>query len=170
MVYIIKLSHSGSSYSQASGTSPPIKALRQSCHWVWGLTHHPDYKCAWCMGNARPIYGRPQSEAQVWPDNLEMAASFCYLSDMISAGEGCEITVTNRVFRELLLVLTSRNLSYKTRCHVYSFCVRIAMLHASETWPLTKTKLGHWPRRTCSAMIGPWSDRSAGSSQRMWPW
>ena len=33
-------------------------------------------------------------------------------------------------------------------------------------------KLGHLSRRTCSAcnaMIGPWSDRSAVSSQRMWP-
>ena len=44
-------------------------------------------------------------------------------------------------FRELLPVLTSRHLSYKTRGHVYSSCVRSAMLHASETWPLTKTNL-----------------------------
>ena len=30
------LSHGVSSYSQASGTNQPIKALRQSCHdWVW---------------------------------------------------------------------------------------------------------------------------------------
>ena len=29
-------------------------------------------------------------------------------------------------------------LSFKTRDHVYSSCVRSAMLHASETWPLTK--------------------------------
>ena len=43
-------------------------------------------------------------------------------------------------FRELLPVLTSRHLSYKTHGHVYSSCVR-AMLHASETWPLTKTNL-----------------------------
>ena len=28
----LKLSHSGSSYSQASDTNPPIKALRQSRH------------------------------------------------------------------------------------------------------------------------------------------
>ena len=40
-----------------------------------------------------------------------------------------------------LPVLTSRHLSYKTRGHVYSSCVRSAMLHASETWPLTKTNL-----------------------------
>ena len=99
------------------------------------------------MGNARPIDGRPQNEVQVGPDKLEVVASFCYLGDMLSAGEGCEITVTTRVktawkkFRELLPVLTSRHLSYKTRSHVYSSCVRSAMLHASETWPLTKTNL-----------------------------
>ena len=99
------------------------------------------------MGNARPIDGRPQSEVQVGPDKLEVVASFCYLGDMLSAGGGCEMAVTTHVktawkkFRELLPVLTSRHLSYKTRGHVYSSCVRSAMLHASETWPLTKTNL-----------------------------
>ena len=44
-------------------------------------------------------------------------------------------------FRKLLPVLTSRHLSYKTRGHEYSSCVLSAMLHASETWPLTKTSL-----------------------------
>ena len=99
------------------------------------------------MGNARPIDGRPQSEAQVGPDKLEVVASFCYLGDMLSAGGGCEITVTTSVktawkkFRKLLPVLTSRHLSYKTRGHVYSSSVWSTMLHASETWPLTKTNL-----------------------------
>ena len=99
------------------------------------------------MGNARPIDGRPQSEVQVGPDKLEVVASFCYLGDMLSAGGGSEITVTTRVklawkkFRELLPVLISRHLSYKTCGHVYSSCVLSAMLHASETWPLTKTNL-----------------------------
>ena len=57
---------------------------------------------------------------------------------MLSACGGCEITVTIGVktawkkFRELLPVLTSRHLSYKTRGHVNSSC---------ETWPLTKTNL-----------------------------
>ena len=99
------------------------------------------------MGNARPIDGRPQNKVQVGPDKLEVVASFCYLGDMLSAGGGCEIAVTTRVktawkkFRELLPVLTSRHLSYKTRGHVYSSCVRSTMLQASETWPLTKTIL-----------------------------
>ena len=63
------------------------------------------------------------------------------------AGGVCEMAVTTRVktawkkFRELLPVLTSRHLSYKTRGHVYSSCVRSAMLHASETWPLAKRNL-----------------------------
>ena len=35
----LNLSHGGPSYSQASGTNLPIKALRQSRHCVWGLTH-----------------------------------------------------------------------------------------------------------------------------------
>ena len=81
------------------------------------------------------------------PDKLEVVASFCYLGDMFSAGGGCEMAVTTHVktawkkFRELLPVLTSRHLSYKTRGHVYSSCMRSTMLHASETWPLTKTNL-----------------------------
>ena len=89
------------------------------------------------MGKARPIDGRPQSEVQVGPDKLEVVASFCCLGDMLSAGGGCEITVTTRVktawkkFRELLPVHTSRHLSFKTCGHVYS-CVRSAMLHAID--------------------------------------
>ena len=107
------------------------------------------------MGNALPIDGRPQNEVQVGPDKLGVVASFCYLGDMPSAGGGCEIAVTTHVktawkkFRELLPVLTSRHLSYKTRGHVYSSCVQSAMFHASETWPQTNTNL----QRNDSAMI-----------------
>ena len=59
---------------------------------------------------------------------------------MLYAGGGCEITVTTHVktawkkFRKLLPVLTSRG-------HVYSSCVWSDMLHASETWLLTKMNL-----------------------------
>ena len=119
-----------------------------------GLTPNPDYRCERCIGNARPIDGRPQNEVQVGHDKLEVVASFCYLSDMLSASGGCENAVTTHVktaqkkFRELLPVLTSRHLSCKTRGHVFSSCVRSAMLHASETWPLTKKNLqrNHYDR------------------------
>ena len=83
---------------------------------------NPDYRCAPCMGNAHTSDGRPQSESQVQPDKLEVVAPFCYLGDMLSAGRGCEITVTTRVKTawKLLPVLTSGHLSNKTCGHVYS--------------------------------------------------
>ena len=128
--------------------------VHKKCSGLQRLTPNPDYRCARYMGNARPIDGRPHSEVQVGPDKLEVVTSFCYLGDMLSAGGGCEMAVTIHVktawkkFRELLLVLTSCHLSYKTCGHVYSSCMRSAM----------PVKLGHLPRRTCSAcnaMIGP---------------
>ena len=122
------------------------------------------------MGNSRPIDGRPQSEVQVGPDKLEVVASFCYLGDMLSAGGGCEMGVTTRVktawkkFRELLPVLTSCHLSYKTRGHVYSSCLRSAMLHASETWPLTKTNLQRLQRNDRAMIRGG----GAGRPKQTW--
>ena len=94
-----------------------------------------------------PLDGRPQKEVQVGPDKLEVVASFCYLGDMLSAAGGCELSTTTRVktawkkFKDLLLVLSSCHLSFKTRGHVYSSCVWSAMLHASKTWSLTKPNL-----------------------------
>ena len=49
-------------------------------------------------------------------------------------------------FKELLPVLSSRHLSFKTRGHVYSSFVRSTMLLASETWPMTKPNLQHLQR------------------------
>ena len=57
-----------------------------------------------------------------------------------------------RKFKELLPVLSTRHLSFKTCCRVYSSCVRSAMLHANETWPLTKPNLKRLQRND-KAMI-----------------
>ena len=46
-------------------------------------------------------------------------------------------------FKDLLPILSSRHLSFKTRGRVYSSCVQSAMLHASGTWSLTKPNLQH---------------------------
>ena len=106
-------------------------------------------RCTWCQGTARPLDGRQQKEVQVGPDMLEVVASFCYLGDMLSEAGGCELSTTTRVktawkkFNDLLPVLSSRHLSFKTRGRVYRSCVRSEMLHASETWPLTKPSLQH---------------------------
>ena len=125
-------------------------------HWVHKkyselkcLTEDPDYRCTWCQGTARPLDGRPEREVQVGPDKLEGVAFFCYVGDMLSAAGGYELSTTTRVktawkkFKELKPVLSSRHLSFKTRGRVYSWCVRSTMLHASETWPVTKPCLQH---------------------------
>ena len=121
--------------------------VHKKCSGLKHLTKEPDYRCTRCRGTARPLDGRPQKEVQVGPDKLEVVASFCYLGDMLSAAGGCELSTTTRVktswkkFKDLLPVLSSRHLSFKTCGCVYSSCVGSAMLHASETWPLTKPNL-----------------------------
>ena len=121
--------------------------VHKKCSGLKHLKKDPDYRRTRCQGTARPLDGRPQKEVQVGPDKLEVVASFCYLGDMLSAAGGCELQTTTRVkttwrkFKDLLPVLSSRHLSFKTHGCVYSSCVRSAMLHASETWPLTKPNL-----------------------------
>ena len=121
--------------------------VHKKCSGLKRLKKDPDYRCTRCQGTARPLDGRPQKEVQVGPDKLEVVAFFCYLGDMLSAAGGCELSTTTRVktawkkFKDLLPVLSSHHLSFKTRGHVYSSCVQSAMLHASETWPLTKPNL-----------------------------
>ena len=121
--------------------------VHKKCSGLKRLKNDPDYRCIRCQGTACPLDGRPQKEVQVGPDKLEVVASFCYLGDMLSAAGGCEFSTTTRVktawkkFKDLLPVLSSRHLSFKTRGRVYSSCVRSTMLHASETWPLTKPNL-----------------------------
>ena len=121
--------------------------VHKKCSGLKRLKKDPDYRCTWCQGAACPLDGRPQKEVQVGPDKLEVVASFCYLGDMLSAGGGCELSTTTRMktawkkFKNLLPVLSSRRLSFKTLGPVYSSCVWSTMLHASETWPLTKPKV-----------------------------
>ena len=113
--------------------------VHKKCNGLKPLTKDPDYRCTRCQGTARPMNGRPQKEVQVGPDKLEVVASFCYLGDMLSAAAGgCKISTITCVktawkkFKDLLPVLSSHHLYFKTCGHVYSSCVRSAMLHTSE--------------------------------------
>ena len=118
--------------------------VHKKCSGLKPLTEDPDYRCTWCQGTARPLDGRPQREVQVGPDKLEVVTSFCCLGDMLSAAGGFELSTTTCVktalkkFKELKPVLSSCHLSLKTCGRVYNLCVRSAMLHASEIWPVTK--------------------------------
>ena len=126
--------------------------VHKKCSGLKLLTEDPDYRCTRCQGTARPLDGRPQREVQIGPDKLEVVASFCDLRDMLSAASGGELSATTCVktawkkFKVLKQVLSSLHLSFKTRGHVYSSCVRSTMLRASETWRLTKSCLLHLQR------------------------
>ena len=138
--------HAPSVALEWSATASSATAASTGCTRNAVGSKDTDYRCTRCQGTACPLDGRPQKEVQVGPDKLEVVASFCYLGDMLSAAGGCELSTTTRVktawkkFKDLLPVLSSCHLSFTTRGHVYSSCLRSAMLHASETWPLTKAK------------------------------
>ena len=117
--------------------------VHKKCSGLKCLTKDPDYRCRRCQGTACPLDGRPQREIHLLT-NWRVVASFCYLGDIFSVAGGYELSTTTRVktawkkFKELKPVLSSLHLSFKTRGRVYSSCVLSTMLHASETWPVTK--------------------------------
>ena len=69
----------------------------QTCSGIKGpLRLDPDFRCARCLGQARPINGRLVKEVQVEDENVEAVPEFCYLGDMLSAGGGCELAAVTR--------------------------------------------------------------------------
>ena len=124
-------------------------------HWVHKkcightcFTKHPDYRCTWCQGTSPPWTADHRRKVQVGPDKLEVVASFCYPGDMLSAAGGCELSTTTCVktawkkFKELLPVLSSHHLSFKTSGRTAQRSLY------SETWPLTKPNLQHLQQMT----------------------
>jgi len=75
---------------------------------------------------------------------LELVDRFCCLGDMLSVDGGADAAVEARVgigwgrFGQLVPLLTNGGLSLIVRGRLYSSCVRIGMLHGSETWPVRK--------------------------------
>jgi len=76
--------------------------------------------------------------------NMEVVDKFCYLGDMLSVDGDADAVVEARIrigwnkFRQLLPLLTNRDISLIRRGRLYSSCVRSSMLHGSETWPVRK--------------------------------
>ena len=70
--------------------------------------------------------------------------TFCYLGDMLSVDGDGDAAVEARIrigwnkFRQLVPLLTNKDVSLIIRGRLYSSCVRSSMLHESETWPVRK--------------------------------
>ena len=133
--------------------------VHMKCSGINGsLTSDLNFRCARCLGTARPVDGRLVKEVMIGDEKLEVVSEFCYLGDMLSAGGRCEFASRARCkcawakFRQLLPLIASRHLSILTRGRVYSICIRRFMLHAAETWPVTVSTLNRL-RRNNLAMI-----------------
>ena len=73
---------------------------------------------------------------------LEEVTEFCYLGDTLNCGGGNDIAAIRRVrsgwkkFRELLPMLTLKEMPLKQRSKLYTACVRSKMIYGSETWAM----------------------------------
>ena len=73
--------------------------------------------------------------------NLEVVDKFSYVGDMLSVDGDADAAVEARIqigwnkFRQLVPLLTNRDISLIRRGKLYSSCVRSSMLHVSKTWP-----------------------------------
>jgi len=76
---------------------------------------------------------------------------FCYLGDMLIVDRDANTAVETRIrigwnkFRQLVPLLTNKDISLIVRGRLYSSCARNSMLHGSETWPVRKeNKVALW--------------------------
>ena len=85
-------------------------------------------------------------------------SQFCYLGDGIGQTGGCVDAVTLRIrsawkaFHDHLPLLTNRGISFADRGNLFDTCVHSVLVHAGETWPLSKDDLSR-KKRIDHAMI-----------------
>jgi len=76
--------------------------------------------------------------------NLELVDRFCCLDDMLSVDRDADAPGETRIriewnkFRQLVPLLTNKDISLSVRGRMYSSCVQSSILHGSETWPVRK--------------------------------
>ena len=126
--------------------------VHKKCSGIKGrLPPDSVFRCARCLGTARAIDERQSLEVEVGNEKLEVVPEFCYLGDMLSAGGGCELAAITRCkcawdkFRQLLPLLTNRQLPLLARGKVYSSCVRSVIVHAAETLAMKAVTLNSSP-------------------------
>jgi len=70
--------------------------------------------------------------------------NFFYLGDILSVDGDADAAMETRIqigwnkFRQLIPLLTNKDVSLIVRGRLYSSCVQSSMLHGSETWPVRK--------------------------------
>ena len=137
----------------------------QDCRELKCLAKDPDYRCTQCQGTACGLDSRPQRKVQDEPIKLGIVGFSCYLGDMLSAADGCELSITTCMktawkFKELLPVLLKPTLFQGAWPRVQLVC------RLQCSMPM---RLGYGQNQSaniCSKITGQWSDRSAKSSRK----
>jgi len=91
-----------------------------------------------CRGCMNQVTGTVRTSVDTGGDaNLELVDKICYLGDMLSADAAVEtrIRIGWNKFRQLVPLLTNKDISLTVRGRLYSSCVQSSMLHGGETWP-----------------------------------
>jgi len=92
-----------------------------------------------------PVIGTGCTSVDTGVDaNLQFMDKFCYLGNMLSVDGDVDAAVETRIqigwnkFRQLVSLLTNKDVSLIVIGRLYNSCVRSSMLHGSETWPLKR--------------------------------
>jgi len=77
-----------------------------------------------------PVTGTGRTSVDIGVNaNLELVDKFCYLGDMLSADGGADVAVETRIrigwnkFRQLVPLLTNKDISLKLGVRMYSSCM-----------------------------------------------
>ena len=77
-----------------------------------------------------PVIGKGRTSVDIGGDaNLELVDKFCYLGDMLSVDRHADAAVETRIrigwnkFRQLVPLLTNKDISLTVRGRLYSSCV-----------------------------------------------
>ena len=98
-----------------------------------------------CKGCLNPVTNAGRTSVDIGASaTLELVDKFCYLGDMLSVEGDTDAAVEARIrdgwnkFRQLIPLLTNKDISLIRRGKLYSSCLQSSMLHGSETWPVRK--------------------------------
>jgi len=109
-------------------------------------------KCSGLKGSMSKVVNPVTSAGRTSVDigasaKLELVDKFCYLGDMHSVDGDADAAVEARIrigwnkFRQLVPLLTNKDVSLIMTGRLYSSCARSSMLHGSETWPVRKENM-----------------------------
>jgi len=120
------------------------KWVHRKCSGIKGSIYEvmKSFVCRACMN---PVIGTGCTSVDIGVNaSLELVDKFCYFGDMLSVDGDADAAMETRIrigwnnFRQLVLLLTNKDVSLIVRGRLNSSCAQISMLHGSVTWSVRK--------------------------------